>query len=96
MNRSAGVPGNRPAVEGESLSESPLLPALEQLGTAKCPICGHEVAIYRTKTNRPFLNCGFCSARIFYNGREAIRRLLEGLTVVGTDELKISKDHSLL
>jgi len=96
MKRSAGVSSNQSAVEGQSLSASPLLPALEQLGTAKCPICGHEVAIYRTKTNRPFLNCGFCSARIFYNGREAIRRLLEGLTAVGTDELKISNNHSLL
>jgi hypothetical protein len=29
----------------------------------------------RHKTKRPFINCGFCAARVFYNGSGAIRRL---------------------
>lgn len=57
-------------------------PALEQIGIVRCPVCEREVAIYRAKTNRPFLNCGFCSARIFYNGRESIRILLEEMEPV--------------
>jgi hypothetical protein len=69
----------------ESPSTSPVRnelvrPALQQLGTLDCPVCRHEVAIYLTKTRRPFLNCGFCSVRVFYNGMESIRRL--------TDEMK--------
>ena len=52
-----------------------LQPALRQLGITDCPVCKHQVAVFLTRTNRPFVNCGFCSARIFYNGREAIRRL---------------------
>jgi hypothetical protein len=42
-----------------------------------------------TKTNRPFLNCGFCSARIFYNGREAIRLLLENIKPVPNEKLTL-------
>jgi hypothetical protein len=52
-----------------------LQPALRRIGITDCPICQHEVAVYLTKTNRPFVNCGFCSARVFYNGRESMRRL---------------------
>jgi len=26
------------------------------------------VAVFVTKTKRPFINCGYCSARIFYDG----------------------------
>ena len=52
-----------------------LQPALRQIGITNCPICKHEVAVFLTKTKRPFVNCGFCSARIFYNGRESMRRL---------------------
>jgi DNA-directed RNA polymerase subunit RPC12/RpoP len=26
------------------------------------------VAVFVTKTKRPFINCGYCSARIVYNG----------------------------
>jgi DNA-directed RNA polymerase subunit RPC12/RpoP len=54
-----------------------LQPALRQMGTTDCPICGHEVAVYLTKTHRPFVNCGFCSVRIFYNGRQSIRLLMK-------------------
>jgi hypothetical protein len=50
-------------------------PALRQIGTTDCPVCDHEVAVFLTKTNRPFLNCSFCLARIFYNGRESMRLL---------------------
>lgn len=52
-----------------------LQPALRQLGTSGCPICRREVAVYLTRTHRPFINCGFCSARIFFNGRESMRLL---------------------
>lgn len=52
-----------------------LKPALRQIGTAPCPVCKNKVAVFLTKTNRPFLNCSFCSARIFYNGRESMRLL---------------------
>jgi DNA-directed RNA polymerase subunit RPC12/RpoP len=57
-------------------------PALRQLGTTDCPVCTHEVAVLLTKTNRPFINCSFCSARIFYNGREGMRRLKRNLVPV--------------
>jgi len=49
--------------------------ALRQIGTTDCPICKTRTAVFLTKTNRPFLSCGFCSVRIFYNGRESIRLL---------------------
>jgi hypothetical protein len=50
-------------------------PALRQIGTVDCPICKTRSAVFLTKTHRPFLSCGFCSVRIFYNGRESIRLL---------------------
>jgi DNA-directed RNA polymerase subunit RPC12/RpoP len=52
-----------------------LQPALRQIGITYCPICKREVAVFLTKNSRPFINCSFCSARIFYNGRESMRRL---------------------
>jgi len=57
-------------------------PALRQIGITDCPICKTRVAVFLTKTNRPFVNCSFCSARIFYNGREAMRRLKRKMTAV--------------
>jgi len=59
-----------------------LQPALRQIGTTDCPICKHEVAVFLTKTNRPFVNCSFCSARIFYNGRESMRRLKKKMKAI--------------
>jgi DNA-directed RNA polymerase subunit RPC12/RpoP len=53
-----------------------LQPALRQIGITDCPICK------RTKNNRPFINCSFCSARIFYNGRESMRLLRKRMTSV--------------
>jgi len=50
-------------------------PALRRIGVVNCPICKRETAVYLTRTRRPFVNCGFCSARIFYNGAESIRLL---------------------
>ena len=50
-------------------------PALRQIGTIDCLICKTRTAVFLTRTNRPFISCGFCSARIFYNGRESIRLL---------------------
>jgi hypothetical protein len=50
-------------------------PALRQIGTVDCPICKTRTAVYLTRTNRPFISYGFCSVRIFFNGRESIRLL---------------------
>lgn len=52
-----------------------LKPAMPELGTAPCPVCGHRVAVFVTRTKRPFINCGFCSARIFYNGSRSMELL---------------------
>ncbi len=60
-----------------------LKPALPDLGTAPCPVCQQRVTVFVTRTKRPFINCGYCSARIFYNARESMRRLKEVLTPVG-------------
>jgi DNA-directed RNA polymerase subunit RPC12/RpoP len=57
-------------------------PALRQIGTTDCPICKHELAVFLTRNKRPFLNCSFCSARIFYNGRESMRLLKRKMRVV--------------
>jgi DNA-directed RNA polymerase subunit RPC12/RpoP len=59
-----------------------LQPALRQIGITDCPVCKREVAVYLTKTQRPFINCGFCSVRIFYNRRESMRRLKRKMTEV--------------
>jgi len=59
-----------------------LEPALRQMGTAPCPVCQHETAVFLTKTNRPFQNCGFCSARVFYNGHESMRLLMKKLKAI--------------
>jgi transcription elongation factor Elf1 len=56
--------------------------ALRQIVLADCPICNHEVAVFLTKTNRPFINCSFCSARLFYNGRESQRLLKKKMRIV--------------
>ncbi len=61
--------------EEKGIDSEVLKPAMHQLGTTKCPVCNHAVAVFLTKTSRPFINCGFCSARLFYNGRESIRLL---------------------
>ena len=64
------------AAKSENQSKTPKLkPALEQLGTTLCPICKRRLAVYLTKTQRPFINCGYCAARVFYNGRESMRIL---------------------
>ncbi len=56
-------------------NDTELKPALPELGTVPCPVCKRRVTVFVTKTKRPWINCGFCSARIFYNGSRAIRRL---------------------
>jgi DNA-directed RNA polymerase subunit RPC12/RpoP len=63
-----------------------LQPALQQIGTADCPICKTRVAVFLAKTNRPFINCSFCSARIFYNGRESMRLLKKKMKPVTDSE----------
>jgi len=65
-----------------------LKPAMPELGTAPCPVCGHRVAVFVTRTKRPFINCGYCSARIFYNGSRSMELL--------KDQLKAPKKCGLL
>jgi DNA-directed RNA polymerase subunit RPC12/RpoP len=60
-----------------------LQPAMKQLGVTKCPVCRREVAVFLTKTRRPFVNCSYCSARIFYNGEESMRRLRKRMYQAG-------------
>lgn len=62
-----------------------LQPALRQLGTAPCPVCQHEAAVFLTRTNRPFQNCGFCSARVFFNGHESMRLLKKTMKAIEPD-----------
>jgi hypothetical protein len=57
-------------------------PALNEIGVSKCPVCRREVMVFLTKTNRPFLNCSFCSARVFYNGRESMRLLQQKMRAI--------------
>jgi DNA-directed RNA polymerase subunit RPC12/RpoP len=52
-----------------------LQPALRQIGITECLMCKHELAVFLTKTNRPFINCGYCSLRAFFNGKESMRLL---------------------
>jgi hypothetical protein len=59
----------------KKVSFAELQPAMPELGTTLCPECKRRVVVFVTKTKRPFINCGFCSARIFYNGSGAIRLL---------------------
>ena len=74
-----------PKPEKKVRVEVVLEPALRQMGTAPCPVCQHETAVFLTKTNRPFQNCGFCSARIFYNGHESMRLLMKKLKAIERD-----------
>lgn len=57
-------------------------PALRQIGTTPCPVCRAKVAVFLTRTNRPFVSCGLCSARVFFNGQESMRLLKKDLTAV--------------
>jgi DNA-directed RNA polymerase subunit RPC12/RpoP len=66
--------------ETEKDEPTPVLaPAMPELGTAPCPVCGHKVAVFVTRTKRPFINCGFCSARIFFNGSRSMQLLKKQL-----------------
>jgi DNA-directed RNA polymerase subunit RPC12/RpoP len=60
-------------------------PALRQIGITDCPICKTRVAVFLTKSNRPFVNCSYCSVRIFFNGRESIRLLKRKMKAVEPD-----------
>jgi len=67
-----------PKGSGSATKDKPsleLTPAMPELGTAPCPVCGHLVTVFVTRTKRPFINCGFCSARIFYNGSRSMQLL---------------------
>jgi hypothetical protein len=71
-----------PKPEKKVMVEVKLEPALRQMGTAPCPVCQRETAVFLTKTNRPFQNCGFCSARVFYNGHASMRLLIKKLKAI--------------
>ena len=71
LKRSPDTDQNKPPVE--------LMPAMPELGLAPCPVCGHKVAVFVTRTKRPFINCGLCSARIFYNGSRSMSLLQKQL-----------------
>jgi hypothetical protein len=81
FDRALGVEPPDPPIKKND-EKVALEPALRQIGTTHCPVCKQRVAVYLTKTNRPFINCGFCSARIFCNGREAMRRLKRKMKLV--------------
>ena len=63
------------AKDGSLEDSVELKPALPELGTTPCPVCKRRVTVFVTKTKRPWINCGYCSARIFYNGSRSIRLL---------------------
>jgi hypothetical protein len=65
----------KPEQTNQDTSPLELRPAMPELGTAPCPVCGQQVAVFVTRTKRPFINCGFCSARVFYNGSRSQRML---------------------
>ncbi len=44
----------------------------QQTGNNQKPI---ELTVFVTRTKRPFINCGYCSARIFYNGSRSMQIL---------------------
>ena len=75
----------RQANPPKHIDEVILQPALRQLGTAPCPVCQRETAVFLTRTNRPFQNCGFCSARVFFNGHESMRLLKKKLKAIEPD-----------
>ena len=81
LDRALGVKAPRPPIKDKAGGVT-LQPALRQIGTTDCPICKREIAVFLTKTNRPFVNCGFCLARVFYNGRESMRLLKKKMRVV--------------
>lgn len=66
----------------EHIDEVIFKPALRQLGTAPCPVCQRETAVFLTRTSRPFQNCGYCSARVFFNGRESMRLLKKKMKTI--------------
>ena len=81
----------KPPVEADKDEPSvELAPAMPELGTAPCPVCGHRVAVFVTRTKRPFINCGFCSARIFYNGSRSMQLLKEQIQAVKESDEKSS------
>jgi DNA-directed RNA polymerase subunit RPC12/RpoP len=71
-----------------------LSPAMPELGTAPCPVCGREVAVFVTRTKRPFINCGFCSARIFYNGSRSMQLLQKHLKGSPANIVQPSRENS--
>lgn len=57
-------------------------PVHRQLGTAPCFVCRHETAVFLAKNHRPYQSCGFCLARVFFNGEASIRLLKEKMKAI--------------
>lgn len=83
------LPIPRPAEDAKDEPSPELTPAMPELGTAPCPVCGHSVAVFVTRTKRPFINCGFCSARIFYNGSRSMQLLKEQIQAAKKSEQSV-------
>jgi DNA-directed RNA polymerase subunit RPC12/RpoP len=79
MAQNQGDSANKPS------NELIFKPALRQIGVTDCPVCKTRVAVFLAKTQRPFLNCSYCSARIFYNGHESIRLLQKKMKPIPAD-----------
>lgn len=75
MSRTTPEDQSTQNVQPEAGTGAQLQPALKQLGRTRCPICRREVSVYLTKTRRAYINCGYCSSRLFFNGQEGTLRL---------------------
>lgn len=60
-------------------------PAHRQIGTAPCFVCRRETAVFLAKNDRPYQSCGFCLARVFFNGQESLRLLKKKLKPVESE-----------
>jgi hypothetical protein len=78
-------PDDPPKIKIKDKEELILQPALRQLGTAPCPVCDRETAVFLTRTNRPFQNCGYCSARVFFNGHHSMKLLKKKLKPIESE-----------
>jgi DNA-directed RNA polymerase subunit RPC12/RpoP len=78
------TPDNKDDPSKKSDPEPTLKPALRELGTTNCAVCSTRVTVYLTRTNRPFVNCSLCGARIFYNGTESMKRLKKRTELAGS------------
>lgn len=78
---------NSSSSEESEQHQTPLpYPAIRKLGTMDCYVCNHEVAVLETKKGRPFVSCGYCFVRMFFNGNECTKRIRRRMTPVPSEE----------